>query len=72
MLRFRDLGASFSKLPNFDLGNTVYISSQAFYAGVDPFDDFEYVSYKGSFTSLQQETTIALLLPNSMSHDRHM
>ena len=46
MLRFRDLGASFSsasfsKLPNFDLGNTVYISSQAFYAGVDPFDDFE-------------------------------
>ena len=44
--RFRDLGApfssaSFSKLPNFDLGNTVYISSQAFYAGVDPFDDFE-------------------------------
>ena len=58
MLRFRVLGASFSrfgcfvlrssfssasfpKLPNFDLGNTVYISSQAFYAGVDPFDDFE-------------------------------
>ena len=46
VLRFRDLGApfssaSFSKLPNFDLGNTVYISSQAFYAGVDPFDDFE-------------------------------
>ena len=26
---------------NFDLGSTVYISSQAFYAGVDPFDDFE-------------------------------
>ena len=46
VLRFRDLGApfssaSFSKLPNFDLGNTVYISSQPFYAGVDPFDDFE-------------------------------
>ena len=26
---------------NFDLGSTVYISSQAFYAGVDPCDDFE-------------------------------
>ena len=26
---------------NFDLGSTVYISSQAFYAGVDPFNDFE-------------------------------
>ena len=29
------------KLPSFDLGSTVYIFSQAFYAGVDPFDDFE-------------------------------
>ena len=26
---------------NFDLRSTVYISSQAFYAGVDPFNDFE-------------------------------
>ena len=49
----------------------MYISSPAFHAGVDPFDGFEKVSCKGSFTSLQQETTIALLLLNSMSHDRH-
>ena len=28
---------------NFDLGTTVYISNQAFYAGVDLFDDFEYM-----------------------------
>ena len=26
---------------NFDLESIVYISSQAFYAGVDPFNDFE-------------------------------
>ena len=47
---------------NFDLRSTVYIFSQAFYAGVDP----------GSFTSRHQEITIALLLTNSLSHDWYM
>ena len=28
-------------LTEFDLGSTVYISSQAFHARVDPFDDFQ-------------------------------
>ena len=60
-------------LTEFDLGSTVYLSSQAFYAGVDPFNDFEQVSRKGSFTFLQQGIIIeiALLLPNSTSRDRH-
>ena len=45
---------------NFDLRSTsVYISSRAFY---DP----------GSFTSLQQQITRALPLPNFKSHDQHM
>ena len=60
----------------FDTGSTVYISSQMFYAGVDPFDDFEKVSRKESFTSLQQELKLyrspALLLSNFTSRDRHM
>ena len=30
-------------LTEFDLRSTVYISNQAFYAGVDLFDDFEYM-----------------------------
>ena len=39
----------------FDMGSTVYISSQRFHAGVDLFDDFEKVSREESFTSNQQE-----------------
>ena len=39
----------------FDVGSTVYISSQRFHAGVDLFDDFEKVSREESFTSNQQE-----------------
>ena len=39
----------------FDMGSTVYISSQPFHAGVDLFDDFEKVSREESFTSNQQE-----------------
>lgn len=39
----------------FDMGSTVYISSQSFHAGVDLFDDFEKVSREELFTSNQQE-----------------
>ena len=33
--------SSLSVRQNFDVGSTVHISSQAFYAGADSFDDFE-------------------------------
>ena len=42
----------------FDMGSTVYISSQRFHAGVDLFDDFEKVSREESFTSNQQESKL--------------
>ena len=40
---------TYSISSGFDMGSTVYISSQRFHAGVDLFDDFEKVSREESF-----------------------